>query len=96
MFIKDWKKEILTIPNLLSLFRLILIPVYITIYLNAKDAAYLAKDLKAKVCVPHHFWTFPLHNSELGDPMTAYRLFPDLAPDCKLQMLVPGEAFLCG
>ena len=39
MFIKDWKKEIMTIPNLLSLFRLILIPVYITIYLNAKDTA---------------------------------------------------------
>ena len=35
--IKDWKKEIFTIPNLLSLFRLVLIPVYMTIYLNAKD-----------------------------------------------------------
>jgi cardiolipin synthase len=33
--IKDWKKEIFTIPNLLSLFRLILIPVYVIIYLNA-------------------------------------------------------------
>lgn len=32
---KDWKKEIFTIPNLLSLFRLLLIPVYMTIYLNA-------------------------------------------------------------
>ena len=37
MFIKDWKKEILTIPNLLSLFRLILIPVYVYIYLNAAE-----------------------------------------------------------
>ena len=36
--IKDWKKEILTIPNLLSLFRLLLIPVYMTIYLNATQA----------------------------------------------------------
>ena len=35
MFIKDWKKQILTIPNLLSLFRLLLIPVYVLIYLNA-------------------------------------------------------------
>lgn len=35
MFIKDWKKEILTIPNLLSLFRLVLIPVYVALYLNA-------------------------------------------------------------
>lgn len=33
----NWKKEILTIPNLLSLFRLILIPVYVYIYLTAKS-----------------------------------------------------------
>lgn len=38
MIIKDWKKEILTIPNLLSLFRLLLIPVYVVIYLNATDS----------------------------------------------------------
>ena len=37
MFIKNWKKEILTIPNFLSLFRLILIPVYVYIYLHAED-----------------------------------------------------------
>ena len=37
MFIKDWKKEICTIPNILSLVRLILIPVYVMIYLNARD-----------------------------------------------------------
>ncbi len=37
MIIKDWKKEILTIPNLLSLFRLLLIPVYVIIYLNATE-----------------------------------------------------------
>lgn len=35
MFIKNWKKEIMTIPNLLSLFRLVLIPVYVYIYLHA-------------------------------------------------------------
>jgi len=35
MLIKNWKKEIFTIPNILSMFRLILIPVYVTIYLNA-------------------------------------------------------------
>lgn len=34
---KDWKEEVFTIPNLLSLFRLILIPVYMAIYLNAKE-----------------------------------------------------------
>ncbi len=37
MFIKNWKKEIFTIPNLLSLFRLLLLPVYAYIYLNAQE-----------------------------------------------------------
>ena len=37
MFIKNWKKEIFTVPNLLSLFRLVLIPVYVYIYLNAAE-----------------------------------------------------------
>ena len=37
MCIKNWKKEIFTIPNILSLFRLALIPVYVLIYLNAKE-----------------------------------------------------------
>ena len=37
MPIKDWKKEIFTIPNLLSFFRLIIIPVYMIIYLKAKE-----------------------------------------------------------
>ena len=32
----NWKKEICTIPNLLSLFRLTLIPVYLNLYLNAE------------------------------------------------------------
>ena len=45
MYIKDWKKELITIPNLLSLFRLIMIPVYIVIYANGSyfvSAAILA------------------------------------------------------
>ena len=37
MHIKDWKKEVFTIPNLLSLFRLALIPVYARIYLGATE-----------------------------------------------------------
>lgn len=53
MFIKDWKKEIFTIPNLLSLFRLILIPVYVHIYLNAvEDQEYvLAGGIMALSCL---------------------------------------------
>lgn len=38
MRLDNWKKELLTIPNLLSLFRLVLIPVYVYIYLHADSA----------------------------------------------------------
>ena len=54
MFIKNWKKEILTIPNLLSLLRLALIPVYMAIYLNANGVAtsyYLAAGILAVSCL---------------------------------------------
>lgn len=37
MFIQNWKKELFTIPNLLSLFRLVLLPIYARIYLNATE-----------------------------------------------------------
>lgn len=53
MLIKDWKKEIWTIPNILSLFRLVLIPVYIIIYLNARDNTdyYIAAGILAVSCL---------------------------------------------
>ena len=53
MIIKDWKKEILTIPNLLSFFRLILIPVYMVIYLNAQEGKdyLLAGSILAGSCL---------------------------------------------
>ena len=53
MTIKDWKKDLFTIPNLLSLFRLVLIPVYIVIYLHAKSAAdyYIAAGILAVSCL---------------------------------------------
>lgn len=49
----NWKKEIFTIPNMLSMFRLALIPLYISIYLNAKDSAdyYLASAILAVSCL---------------------------------------------
>ena len=48
----DWKKEICTIPNLLSLFRLLLIPVYIYIYMNATKAEHywIASGILAVSC----------------------------------------------
>lgn len=53
MLIKNWKKEILTIPNLLSLFRLVLIPVYVAIYLNADSNAdyFLSAAILAVSCL---------------------------------------------
>ena len=38
----NWKSEIFTVPNLLSLFRLVLIPVYLKLYLTAdRDSDYI-------------------------------------------------------
>ena len=53
MFIKDWRKEIFSIPNLLSYFRILLIPVYVTIYCSAKQASdyYLAAMILAVSCL---------------------------------------------
>ena len=53
MSIKNWKKEIFTVPNMLSLFRLLLIPVYVLIYLNATEAShyYLSAGILAVSCL---------------------------------------------
>ena len=53
MHIQNWKKEILTIPNILSLFRLVLIPVYVMIYMNAKEDSdyYIAAGILAVSCL---------------------------------------------
>lgn len=53
MPIKNWKKELLTIPNFLSLFRLILIPVYMSVYLRAEVLAdyALAAGILAVSCL---------------------------------------------
>jgi len=53
MTVNNWKKDIFTIPNLLSLFRLILIPVYVVMYLNAKEAVdyYLSGAILAVSCL---------------------------------------------
>lgn len=53
MYFKDWKKEIISIPNLLSLFRIVLIPVYISIYLGARDQSdyYMAAAILVVSCL---------------------------------------------
>ena len=39
MKMRDWKKQVLTIPNLLSTLRLLFIPVYISIYRSAQSTS---------------------------------------------------------
>ena len=53
MYTKDWKKQIFSIPNLLSFFRILLIPVYIAIYLNAEKTTdyYIAGCILAISCL---------------------------------------------
>ena len=53
MRIQNWKKQIFTVPNILSLFRLLLIPVYIHIYVNAQTTAdyHLAAAILAVSCL---------------------------------------------
>ena len=53
MKITNWKKEIFSIPNMLSLFRLALIPVYIIIYLNARQKTdyFLAASILTVSCL---------------------------------------------
>lgn len=49
----NWKKEIFTIPNMLSMFRLVLIPVYVSIYLAADepDDYFLSAAILAVSCL---------------------------------------------
>ena len=78
MIIKDWKKDLFTIPNLLSLFRLVLIPVYMVIYLNAKDHTdyFIAAGILAVSCltdaidgkIARHF-NMISHVGKLLDPL---------------------------
>lgn len=53
MIIKNWKQEVCTIPNLLSLFRLIAIPVYMNIYQNAQNMqqVYIAGGVLIFSCI---------------------------------------------
>ena len=53
MIIKDWKKDCFTIPNMLSAFRLLLIPLYVVLYLRAREPIdyILAASILAVSCL---------------------------------------------
>ena len=53
MLEKDWKKDLFTIPNLLSLFRLLLIPIYVILYLNSDkpEDYFIAAAILAVSCL---------------------------------------------
>ena len=53
MTVKEWMKDLFTIPNLLSFFRLILIPVYVVLYLNADSTEdyYISAGILAVSCL---------------------------------------------
>ena len=57
MFIHEWKKQIFTIPNILSLFRIFLIPVYTSIYLSAAQPReyWIAGSILAVSCLTDLF-----------------------------------------
>jgi len=68
MFSEKWKKELFTIPNLLSLFRIMLIPVYITVYLSATENRqfFLAGSILSVSCM-----------TDLADGMIARKFHMD-------------------
>ena len=100
MFIKDWKKDFFTIPNMLSLFRLLLIPVYVIIYLNADSDVdyYIAGGILAVSCltdmidgqIARHFnmiSTIGKILDPLADKITQFTLIVCLA--IKYPVLIP-------
>lgn len=58
--------------------------------LDGKEAAHYAGLLKCSVCIPCHFWTFPLHH---GDPQEIIDAIGTEAPDCTLRLLCQGECY---
>lgn len=107
MIIKDWKKDVFTIPNMLSLFRLVLIPVYVYIYLNATEMAHyaIAAGILAVSCltdmidgkIARHFnmiSTVGKILDPLADKMTQFTLMVCLAVRHPVLWLIAGLFFV--
>ncbi|NBK90486.1 MBL fold metallo-hydrolase [bacterium 1XD21-13] len=61
--------------------------------LDGAEAAKYAGMLGCRVCIPCHFWTFPLHH---GDPQQIIDCIGKEAPECELVLLCQGEAYRMG
>ena len=107
MFIKDWKKEIYTIPNLLSMIRLLLIPVYVIIYLRADQQPdyFLAAAILAVSCltdmvdgqIARHFnmiSTIGKILDPLADKLTQFALILCLSVNYPVLWLLVGLFFI--
>lgn len=57
--------------------------------MDAKQAAVYAGKLECKICIPCHFWTFPIH---YGNPQQLIDTIDEAAPGCRLVLLAQGEA----
>lgn len=97
---KNWKKDIFTIPNMLSVFRLLLIPVYVAIYLNAQSQTdhIIAGSILAVSCltdmvdgqIARHFNMISTTGKvldPLADKLTQFTLIVCLA--IKYPLLIP-------
>lgn len=107
MIIKNWKKEIMTIPNLLSLFRLALIPVYIIIYLKATEPIHytIAGSILAVSCltdlidgkIARHFHMISTVGKildPLADKLTQFTLMVCLAVKYPIIWTIAGLFFV--
>ncbi len=64
--------------------------------LDAEQASQLADSMGSKLCVPHHFWTFPLHSAEKGSPFDAIEYFGKNAQNCRLLLMRPAKTAIIG
>lgn len=56
--------------------------------MNERDAAMLAAQVKARVTIPCHFWTFARHGGNPYEFVTAMKME---APDCATYLMAQGE-----
>lgn len=59
--------------------------------LNPEEAVKLAADVKSKIAIPCHYWTFIEHN---GNPLAFYDAMKKNNPSCRCKILAQGEEFI--